>query len=542
MMAEAALASFHISDDMVQGQEVNTSAEQASLERIVDLLGNLRTKGVSLWSENGQLRFRAPKGALTQEEIEGLRAHKGPIVSILQTATSTRATEPTLEPGPRRNPVPLSFSQIAHWNQYQLDKRPSSVILLSATRLRGRLNLKAFRKSVADVVSRHDALRTRIIVRDGIPEQQIESSVEYELEVEDLADIPVTLREARVERLLQTQLTAAINVASEALFRVRLLRLGEDEHVLLVLMEHLISDGFSMAIFFRELWTAYTLAVKGQPFSPPAILMQFADYAIWQRNQHASWIAKNGAYWKERLKGCQRVRFPTGQLPTQTKSGLGNVLFQIDRDLKAELLEWCQQRKTTTVIGVFTAYVALVLRWCNVLEAVFPFEIDGRISPKIEGAIGYFAFPLYLRLGIAEEDRLLDLLRRVTDEYCSAYEHADFSYMESQVPRPEFTRNCLFNWSRQAGRIGPSELDESQGAIECSQIVFDERVITYIERDSEPHIAFRETDEQIFGGVQFSLDRLSFDAAESFARNLIGFVRVLLSRPETRVRDIPILK
>src|SRR5713101_1105714 len=112
---------------------------QWHMDRVADLLGNVRMKGVSLWSANGRLHYRAPKGALTQHQMEELRAHRNSILFLLETSAGVIAVEPKLEPRTHYNRAPLAFSQEAHWNLYQLSKRPSSGMIWSATRLRGRL-------------------------------------------------------------------------------------------------------------------------------------------------------------------------------------------------------------------------------------------------------------------------------------------------------------------------------------------------------------------------------------------------------------------
>lgn len=514
------------------------------MKSIAEVLGSVRRKGVRLWSENGQLHYKAPKGALTREEIERLRVSKGQIVALLERAAVAEAAEPRLEPRPQPDRAPLAFSQLAHWHFCQLHGRRSIRQVAFATRLRGRLNIDALQQSIAEIVRRHDALRTRIVVCDGIPEQEIAESGDCELEVDDLTAVSERCREVEVKRLIEQLILEPIDITVGPLFGIRLLKLRDDEHVLIVALEHIISDGFSLNILARELSAAYVQALRGRAFSLPTIPMQLADYAVWQRKAQKSWIEKHGAYWNERLAGCQRLRFPEdGSSPTDTHLGWGTVPLRIGRGLKEELREWCRLRQTTVVMSVFAAYVGLVLRWCNVPEAVFQYQSDGRFSSKIENTIGFFASALYLRIALREDDNFVDLMNRATEEYCKAHEHADFCYMTAQVPRPEFTRNTTFNWlPRGSFKADFSDLDGSEDAITCSPIRFAHPMVRNYEMDGEPCVLFLDADDEIVGDVYFPLDRFSVDTMERFGRNFPVFIRALLRQPEERVNDISFCK
>lgn len=527
---------------VITERQVNSANSQLSMDRIADVLASVRRKGVRLWSENGRLHYKASKGALTREEIDRLRVSRGQIVALLEAATGAEGAEPRLEPCPRLNCAPLAFSQLARWNLHRLNERRPMRSIASATRMRGRLNVAALRASVVETVHRHDALRTRIVVLDGVPVQVISESDNCELKVDDLTELSESFREIEVQKFIEQLILEAVDVAVGPLLGIRLLRLRDDEHVLIITMEHMISDMFSMNIFCRDLFTAYMQTLKGCVLSLPTIPVQFAGYAVWQRNAQRSWIEKHGAYWSEHLEGCQRLRFPEGQSPqTATRLGWGTVRLQIGRSMKAELREWCRLRRTTLVMSVFTAYVGLVLRWCNASDTVIQYQSDGRVSPKIENTIGFFASVLYLRIQLLEDDCFVDLMNRVVEEYCQAYGHADFSYMAAQMPQPEFTRNSVFNWIPQGSKIDFSELDGSEHAITCCPVPFSHPMAINIELDHEPSIALLDTDDEIVGRMYFPLDRFSIDTMERFARNFLVCIEALLRKPEERVNDILLL-
>jgi hypothetical protein len=151
--------------DLVTAPEshVNSTPSQASIDKIADIVGSVRKKGVSLWSENGRLHYRAPKGVLTHEEIEKLRLSRRQIVALLEMATGAAADEPRTDPHSTSVRALLAFSQLARWNLHQLSQRRTIRQIASAVRLHGKINFNALTASIAEIVRRHDALRTRIV-------------------------------------------------------------------------------------------------------------------------------------------------------------------------------------------------------------------------------------------------------------------------------------------------------------------------------------------------------------------------------------------
>ena len=457
----------------------------------------------------------------------------------LQTPIGTEAPELRLAPRIHRDRAPLAHSQLQHWNAYRLYERRAIRHVASATRLRGQLSIDALRKSLAEIVRRHDALRTRIVIVDQIPAQEISLSDHCELEKDDLTASSESTLETEVQRRIEQFILAPIDVSTGPLFGLKLLKLRSDEHVLIVAAEHIVSDVASLNILLGELLSAYAQAVKGHAFSLPAVSIQLADYAVRQRSAQPSWIEQHGAYWQERLARCQRLRFPESKdLPTPARTGWGAVSVRIDRDLKLELLEWCRLRRTPLVRAVFTAYVALVLRWCNASAGVFQCATHGRASPELARAIGYFASVVYPHIELLEGDRFVDLLNRVTAEYRKALEHADSFYLETQSPRPEFTRNAVFNWAPQESEINLSDLDDSEYKIACSPVAFPNPILRNLEKDNEPVMGLRETEDGIVGGVLFPLNRFSTDTMERFGRNFLVFIRQLIRQPEERVSGV----
>jgi len=167
-------------------------------------------------------------------------------------------------------------------------------------------------------------------------------------------------------------------------------------------------------------------------------------------------------------------------------------------------------------MSVLTAYVAAVLQWCGVTESVFQCLNEGRARKGLENAIGYFAAPLYLRVELPEQDRFIDLLSRVTNEYCAALEHFDYSYLESQVPRPEVTCNTCFNWVPQTAEFALPAFDGTDGAGRCEPVAFEHPMLETLRRDNEPVALLYDTPDEIIGNLHFPASRYSLGVMDEF--------------------------
>lgn len=517
-------------------------AGDGAANRIPGVLESVLRKHVRIWCEDGELRYKAPRGVLTPEEVEGLRAFKSEIVSWLEKSKAFESGVGSSTVTMRLcNRAPLAHSQMAHWRLYGLIERPSLRQVASLMSLRGVLLLTALRLAVTELARRHDALRTRVVVVDGIPMQEVTSSVQCELEIHDLSAWPDGSPQRDLSNVTRRHILEPINVSRDSLAAIRLFKMSAEEHLLLIAMEHMISDEFSLGILCRELQLIYAANVNHCPSVLGPVPVQFAEYALWQQRSHESWLAKHGPYWRERMNGCQRVRFPAQANTRALSSGWTAIPIVINVELKNQLRDWCKIRRTTLVMSVLTAYVALVLRWCSASQMVIQYQIDGRIDAKLEDTVGYLSSALSLRVELRRDDTFIDLLRRLTQEFCNASEHADASYLEAQEPRPEYTRNTGFNWVPL--RV-PTELPEPRGSVHAltwSSVHFQHPMLPQLQRDNEPMVRFMDTEEDVLGELQFPLSRFSAGFMECFGRNVLLFLRALILRSEQCVGDLPLV-
>jgi Condensation domain/TubC N-terminal docking domain len=499
------------------------------------LLQSLRSRGVALWSKDNQLFYKAPTGALQPGEIELLRAHKREIIALVQT-DSERNQIPVARKS--AGPAPLTFSQMLHWRWLQSGERQPMRHMASATRLRGKLSIEAVRQSIAEVVKRHEALRTKIFLRHGAPVQEVDEQHKVDVRIDDLQDLSPDEQESETLRAIEETILERCDIAIDSMFVARLLRLGAQDHVLVLAMEHIISDAYSRSLLLRDVLGAYAEACSGHSQQLPQIGVQFPDYAAWQRSHLQPQLEKNLSFWMTRLQGCRRLRFPADRRSSvQAQAGWGSAPFTITDELNVQLRDWSKRRGTTPAMAALTAFMGLVFLWYRVSDAVVLYQSDGRFYPQVENTVGFFASTLYLRAELCEGDSWLELLRRVTQEYCVAYDHADHSLMETLEPGPEFLANPGFNWVLHGGAAQGQKVVPDVGGLHAEPFSFDNPVLRGLTIDSEPQILLRDTRVGIVAAVHFPANKYSREAMEYLGRMFAACLRELLTNGEGPVKN-----
>jgi Condensation domain/TubC N-terminal docking domain len=504
------------------------------MDSIADVLFTMRCRGIKIWLDNGQVHYQQSSGSsLTPADIEGLRTRKGEIVAFLG-GSSANAGEPRPVPRLPSEAIPLSFSQQMWWNLLGMDT--SRVMRRGmAFRLTGQLVVDLMKESIPVIVSRHEAMRTRIVKVAGELRQEVSAAREFNVELIDLQHIPESAREAEAKRLIEEIVNKPIDVAVDPLFSVGLLKLAEHDHVLFVAADHLISDGVSGGIFMRELWKSYEQASRKQPLSLDAVTVQFPDYAVWQRKTNAIWAGKRESYWASRLSGAERARLPGSGESGQYGSVKGKILpIGLGQELSAQLREFSRGQRTSVAMSVLTVYAASLLRLYEKSDIVIPVVEMGRYYPEVEHTYGFFPALLFLRLEVSRQDSFLDLLNNVTKEYQGAYDHHDLGRIGAQVPTPGFARNASFSWLPRRGLgLDTTDIDDGRGnVIRQRPLRFTVPPLEDLGLDREPLVVLAETDEGIAGVLCYRSDRFPASLMGRFAQGLRDGATRLVNEPE----------
>lgn len=511
--------------------------DRAIIGDLEGFINDLHRKGVMLWTEQAGLRYRAPKGALTSEERQALSSANEEIALLLERYHSHPGSNGIVSRRSRR--APLSFTQLEHWrDRLRYGGRPIRHIA-SEFHLCGPVRIELLKESVAIVGRRHDALRTRIVSCERMRvAQEVDEKYCPELEVIPLGQVPESRRSAEGDAQIRRAILDAHDYTVSPLFKAVLLSISPTESILLLAMDHIVSDLASLNILCEEIFTAYAQLLEAGNVDLPRVAIQFPDYATRLRAEPEEELARA----VRRLETIGRTRFPKGS-PENFSSdhkGFGVALFEINQSLETELRSWAKRQGTTIVIATLAAYTALVLRWCEVRETVVQFMTDGRSTAELGRTIGFLAFPVYVRAALESHSTFIDFLEMITEEYCRARDEADFGYASAAAERPDFTLSTGVNWLPERSAVGGNSLGPGiavtrlRSPVELANILL-QQVDDY---DQEPVVAIWERDNALSGQVTYVRNRVSESKMTAFARNIVGFVTAMVRTPTRRIMDL----
>ena len=446
---------------------------------------------------------------------------------------------PPVLPVSRGGTLPLSFAQERLWFLAQLEPDSSAYHIPAAFRLTGALNVTALEQSLNEIVRRHEALRTTLASVDGSPVQIIAESRPRPLGALDLSASPQAEREAAVQHLLNAEAQRPFNLAHDLPLRATLLRLGEQEHVLLLVMHHITFDAWSLGVFLRELAVLYGTFSAGQPSPLPELSVQYADYAVWQRQQlQGVALDHHLTYWRRQLAGLHRVEVPTDRPrpPVQTPRGARHSLGLSQR-LTTALHALSRQEGATLFMTLLAAFQTLLHRYTGEDDIAVGAPIAGRTQVETEGLIGCFVNTLVLRTDLAGDPTFRELLGRVREVSLGAYAHQDLPFeklVEELQPERNLSHAPLFQVLFVL-QNAPTSAIELPGLI-VSPVPVDKGTAKF-----DLTLTLVEGTDGLRATVEYNTDL--FDAAT--ITRLLGHFQTLLegivADPEQRLSALPLL-
>jgi len=331
----------------------------------------------------------------------------------------------------RPKAAPTSFAQKRLWFLSRLEPDSPAYNIPRPLRMQGELNVDALRQTLNTIAARHEVLRGSFDLVDGHPVQLIAPRVEIELPLVDLSSLPGELREAEVSRLAIVDAQTSFDLTKAPLFRVSLLRLGELDHVLLLTMHHIISDGWSMGIFVKELAAVYQAISRAEPVQLPELTIQYPDFARWQREWlQGEVLEEQLRYWTGHLAGAPAVlnlAVAKSRPAMQTFRG-AHLNRMLPPELGAALSELGRREGVTLFMTLLAAFKTLLFRYSGQEDLVVGSPIAGRNRAETEGLIGFFVNSLPLRTKLSGNPGFRDLLKRVRETALGAYAHQDLPF------------------------------------------------------------------------------------------------------------------
>ncbi|KAB8332532.1 amino acid adenylation domain-containing protein [Scytonema tolypothrichoides VB-61278] len=468
-----------------------------------------------------------------------------PTIAQLASAITTSLNQETQEHQTisrqtNRQSIPLSFAQARLWFLAQLEPDSAAYNVVDAMQLQGNLNVDVLQQSLDAIATHHEVLRTNFIVEDGNPVQVIREPQSVELKVISLMDCPETERATVVQKLLQHEAQRPFNLSSDLMLRACLLEISPQEHILQLTIHHIATDGWSMSILFEQLATLYQAFLEGKPNPLPEQPIQYADYAVWQRQWLCGEVVENQLnYWKQQLAGATPVlELPTDKPrpPVQTRRG-AKQSFVLPKNLSASLSALSRQEGVTLFMTLLAAFQTLLYRYSGQQDILVGSPTAGRNREEIEGLIGFFVNTLVLRTDLSGNPKFRELLQRVRSHAMSAYANQDLPFdklVEELQPERSLSYHPLFQVMFVLQNV-PTQTLELPG-VSISTIEVDNSASQF-----DITLSIEETEQGLRGLWEYSTDLFDADTITRMSGHFQTLLEEVTANPQQHVNELPLL-
>ena len=444
---------------------------------------------------------------------------------------------------PRRSstvPPELSFSQQRLWFLQQLESSNSFYNEHGAIKLIGHLDIAALERSINQIVQRHEALRTTFEMAGDKPVQIIASNLTLTLPIADLRELAEAERQTEIQRLSIEQSQSPFDLVRGPLLRWMLLQISDREYVLLFSMHHIITDGWSLGIMIRELSAFYQEFTTGRPASLPELPIQYADFAVWQRQELPGKLESQLSYWKQQLNDAPPLlQLPTDRSrpPVQRYRG-AKLSFELPKNLTQAMGAIAQKNEATLFMTLLAAFKILLYRYSGQEDIIVGSPIANRNRAEIEGLIGCFINTLVLRTDCSGNPTFAELLYRVRKMMIGAYTNQDIP-LEKLVEELQVERDTKYNPMFQVSfnlqntptvKFELPELTITPFETATTKALFDLR------------LDMTETDFGLEGFWEYNTDLFESSTIERMSRHFQTLLEAIAANPQQRVWELPLLR
>lgn len=495
---------------------------------VFELMSRLGAAGIKLWVEEGQLKFKAPKGALTPDLKDALVAKKQEVIDFLSgTRISSGDSSDTIPVVDRSQPLHLSHAQNRLWFIEQLTPGNSTFHIPAPLYLTGILDHRALENAFLKLMQRHEALRTVFRAVDGEPRQLVQPITHFSVPVEDLTHLEKSTRDAEVRQRIEREIRTPFDLENGPMLRARLYRLDDNQYGLIVVMHHIVTDGWSMAIFVREIAALYAAERMGMNSPLPPLDIQYGDFAEWQKN----WLQGDNldrqlGYWRKQLSGAaEELALPFDRPRPAMQTSNGAVIdVLLDNALTEQIRKIARQFDTTVYVILLAAYKIVLARWARQKDVCVGMPVAGRTRPEVEGLIGFFVNTLVIRTRQEGKPSFADFVAQVKEQVLGAQSHQDVPF-EAIVEDLNIPRNLSFAPVYQVALSLTSSEGSSQKAV-LGGLEIEPMPVELIAARLDITLMLADYGDRIAGMLEFNTDLFNRVTIETF---ITHFTRVLQS-------------
>ncbi|MEH2468009.1 non-ribosomal peptide synthetase [Nostoc sp.] len=414
------------------------------MKTLDELLLELGRLNIKVWADSNNLRYQAPKGILTSDILAQIKTYKTEILAFLNQSTiESQSIIKPVDATIKNDGLPLSFTQQQFWLLHHLEESNYIYNMVRAFRLEGDLDIPSFERAIQCLIKRHSILRTGFKVVNGSPVQVITPHLTFKIPVIDLQNLSETERISQAQQLLLQERTRAFDLNQSPVWRVTLIRLHPQTHLLMFNLHHIICDDWSIQIFLRELSALYQEVSTGKTASLPELPIQYADFAHWQNQQITlENFTQQLNYWQQQLadvvpvlelpylsdSSSETLRDRNDNVKQAFQSGI--VPLCVSAEVTGKLKQLSQKFRTTLFTTLLTAFAILLSRYTHQEDLVVGTIIANRTSAQTNTLIGAFVNTLGLRIQIIDNPTFQELLTEVQKVVLEAYAHSEVPFVK----------------------------------------------------------------------------------------------------------------
>jgi amino acid adenylation domain-containing protein len=450
------------------------------------------------------------------------------------------AAEQTIPRRATRESAPLSFAQQRLWFLNQLEPDNPSYNEPKAVRLSGPLDVSSLHKALAHIVTRHESLRTTFVAVDGNPVQIVGDGQALDLPVEDLRDCPDSTRAVEIDRLLRRMVLWPFDLSRDLMLRTLLLRLADEEHILLLVAHHIASDAWSSDILWRELATLYQCFTAGQASPLRPLPIQYADYAVWQRDRlQGEVLNAQITYWKHQLAAVPPVLNLPVREPRPAVQGYAGALQSLilPQEVTDDVKAFSRREGVTLFTTLLAVFQTLLHRYTAQDDIVVGSPTAGRSRIETEDLIGSFVNTLVLRTDFSGNPSFRELLSRVREIVLGAHAHQDVPFeklVEELQPERNLDRSPFF----QVMFVIQNEPKETRKLADLTVNPFDIHGGT---AKFDLLLSMREEQAELKGVLEYNSDLLDGSTISRLLHHFQTLLKGVVADPNSRLSDLPLL-
>jgi len=436
--------------------------------------------------------------------------------------------------------LPLSYAQQRLWFLDQLE--PNSALYNISIRLHllGTLNVATLEQSLQEIIARHEALRTNFVTVDGEPTQVIHDETTWRVSVTDLTHLSTNEQETAAKQLTHQQAIQPFDLANDSLVRATLIVLSETEHWLLVCMHHIVSDGWSTGVFVQELTALYNAYSQGQPSPLTPLPIQYADFAIWQREWLQGDVLESQlTYWRDQLADAPTLlELPTDRARSAVQTFAGaHQRFTLPAQLTKKLTQLSQKQGVTLFMTLLAAFDTLLYRYTGQEDILVGSPIANRNQSEIEGLIGFFVNTLVLRTNLEGNPSFNQLIHRVREMATEAYTHQDLPFemlVEALQPERDLSYTPLF---QVMFVLDNNPLD----SIELTGLTVNPHPIEWEIAKFDLSLSMQTTASGLVGVWEYNTDLFDSSTIERMANHWVILLEGIVANPQAPISQLPLL-